>query len=620
MKIDGVEIPEYVMTAWIAQIQNAQPVSLRLLAAGRPSLMQGFRPNSFKEAIIRDRLKSVLKASNELPVDIREHLRNDGLATSLLIVFSEKALREIAEPISDFFGYVETVAALLLDDRQPVRAIGLSLIAKSEGSEPRQTKEGAAVSIVSAVRPFLAHIQVLLQYQEDIALGNTPETAQASGSNTIGVATAIPRAPRPRREAELVTILRKKRQEANRLNRENSVLNSRLNASTTEATSSLISLAETKNQLALTLMELKELKTQFDLKVNEAISKRLDSKLLPWLEPAEAIEQASHLLGVSAYQKGLNSSVVEGSVESEQIRAAEALLVRQRESDRRYGLRSALQAEGARCLSLLESLREAQRDSFRPLPELADGIKALEGRISKINEALGINPSEPVRVSNNLLSIEAALVQADSLEKLSALRQRLIASEPLGLLNDEELDQAYYLLGQATSIAYARVGVGRGWSVGREDLVDLPLYALQASLSQGDQCVLVVDGHNVLWKVPTLFRMEFENGQPGAKARKVLEKALLGLSKRYPNLNVELWFDSNEAEERTIAENLCVHFSGGIGSNRADRQILSYLTHIKISGVARVCAVVTADMEIAVNAHTSGAFVITPHELAIWLS
>ena len=218
------------------------------------------------------------------------------------------------------------------------------------------------------------------------------------------------------------------------------------------------------------------------------------------------------------------------------------------------------------------------------------------------------------------MSIEAAIVQADSLEKLSALRQRLIASEPLGLLNDEELDQAYYLLGQATSIAYARVGVGRGWSVGREDLVDLPLYALQASLSQGDQCVLVVDGHNVLWKVPTLFRTEFEHGQPGAKARKALEKALLGLSKRYPSLNVELWFDSNDPEDRTIAENFRVHFSGGTGANRADLQILAYLSHMEISGGGLVSSVATADMGIATSAQASGAFVITPHELAILLA
>ena len=94
MKIDGVEIPEYVITAWLTQIQHLQPVSLRLLAAGRPSLIQGFRPNSFNVEIIRDRLKSVLNTSNELPTDIREHLRINGLATSLLIVFQKKHFRK----------------------------------------------------------------------------------------------------------------------------------------------------------------------------------------------------------------------------------------------------------------------------------------------------------------------------------------------------------------------------------------------------------------------------------------------------------------------------------------------------------------------------------------------
>jgi hypothetical protein len=620
MKIDGKDIPDYVKTVWLTQIQNLQPESLRLLAAGRPSLMQGFRSNSFKVDIIRDRIKSILKTSNEIPIDIREQLRNNGLAMSLLIVFSEKALREIVEPLANFFGYEEIVAALLLDDRQPVRDMGLCLIAKREGKKPPHTKEEAATEIVSEIRPFLSHIQMLLKYQKDIALGAGYGGMQTTSSNVAGVENALPRAPRPRREAELVVNLRKKRQEANRLGKENSVLNSRLNASITESTSSLIKLAETRNQLTSTLQELNALKTQFDLKVDDAISKRLGGKLFPWLEQAEAIENASHSLGIFSTQNVITANVIEGSSESEQIREAEALLVRQRKSDRRYGIRSSLKAEGARCASLLEALREAQRDSFRPLPELADGIKALEERISKINDVLGITPSTPVLASKNLLSIETAIAQADSLENLSALRQQLIASEPLGLLNDEELEQAYYLLGQATSIAYARVGIERGWSIGREGLVDLPLYALQTSLAQGDQCVLVVDGHNVLWKVPTLFRMEFEHGLPGPKARKAIEKALLELSIQYPSVNIELWFDSNDAADRTVAENFRVHFSGGAGANRADKQILAYLSHMKISGGAPVRSVVTADIDIATSAQALGAVVIMPHELAILLS
>lgn len=302
------------------------------------------------------------------------------------------------------------------------------------------------------------------------------------------------------------------------------------------------------------------------------------------------------------------------------MHAARRLLERQAESDRQFGLRSALRAEREQCAALLDRLRQAQAESIRPLAELGPGIGALEVRIRQIDSLLGAGSGPPTGTSPALAGLEGALAEADNLDQIAALRQRLIASEPLCLLTEEELDQAFRLLGNASSRMYARAGVGRGWTVGRDDLSGLPLYAIQATLAQGRPTTLVVDGHNVLWKLPTLFRTYYEQGQPGARARRALEDALRVLAGRHPNLTLHLWFDGAVMEDRVLAQNLRVHFSGGVGANRADRQMLAYLAHLSAAGAEEVRAVVTADGEVAVTAQGSGALAMTPQELAIWMA
>jgi len=618
MKIDDFEIPRCIVETWLLQVQNFQPDDLRKLAKARPSLLQGFRRDSFKIEVVRERVKSILRTSSELPADIKDQLRGTGLAQSLLIVFSEKALKEIAEPLAVFFGYEETVSAMLLDERQSVRAMGLMLATRAENLVSVKSKDDSFDRIFYEIRPFLFHIQNFLQYKDQIPLKIAEKNDRAKNSKDDGKTIFLNKAPKSRKEAELVANLRKKRQEVNRLRKEISVLISQLNNFSNNDKILSASLSETKDQLKSTQAELNILKSQFDTKVNDGIHARLDRKLFPWLKPAEELEKASLSFSISFPTQVFDSSSSVDSPKSEQILFAEALLQRQSELDRRYGLRSSLKAESARCAALIDYLREAQRDSLRPMAELADGISVLEKRIIWINEALGIDVSDSKICDKNIQRIESVIAQCDSLEKLSLLRQQLIASESLGLLNDEDIKEAYYLLARAISIAYASIGVESGWTVGRENLVNLPLQALQVILSEGAQAVLVVDGHNVLWRVSRLFKKEFENGQPGPKARKALEVALLSLTKNYPKLIIELWFDSRDAEDRTITENFHVHFSGGKGSNRADLQILQYLSHIKTIRRDLLCVVATADMEVATGSEEVGVLVITPHELANW--
>lgn len=622
MQIDGEGVPEAILGAWKAWIDLLPPADVRLLAVKRSEVIRGFRPASIDIRIARDRLKDLLSRSAELPADIRAQLQARSIASSLVIVFSEQALERIAAPLASFFGPLDTAAALLLDEREPVRALGRAVHSGWDGTEHTPTqKEAAAEKLLAEIGPFLRHMRELLASQDREGVSASASVTQTQPGASSPAAGALPtRAPRPRREAELVVALRGKRQEAARLARENNRLSSQLATTGAQASTAGTNLVATQDRLRIVQEELDSLKARFDERLDAAVSARLNGRLLPWLEPAETLAREAAALAVSVTHPRFDSPRAGSTEEAEPVRAALRLLERQAEADRQFGLLSALRSERERCMDLLERLRQAQTESIRPLAELGPAADAMEARIQQIDRVLGERSGESLPQSPSLARFESALAEAGSLDEVAALRQRLIASEPLGLLNDGELDEAFRLLGSASSRMYARAGVGRGWSVGRDDMSGLPLYAMHATLAQGRPATLVVDGHNVLWKVPTLFRPHYEQGQPGSRARRALEAALQDLAKRHPDLTIHLWFDGGVMEDRVLAPNLRVHFSGGVGANRADRQMLAYLAHLNASGTNEVRAVTTADGDVAATAQASGALAMTPQELAIWLT
>ncbi len=623
MKLDDELIPDCVINSWVADLERLSPLQIRLLAATRPSITHGFRPETIDLKVARRRLRAVLEKSSELPADLRAQLRVSGLSTSLLSVFSEEALARLASPLGDFFGTEAIVAALLLDDRRSVRDLARGLLGKRNASTPGVIRTEAASLLITELSPFLAQMGALLVHHQTYVANLDDAVGQTSTDprTTIGLASPLAaRGPRPKREADLVIALRSLRQEANRLARENNSLTSQLKAANARGLTNEITLSATRDQLRGAQGELGELKSQFATRVEEALSDCMDLRLVPWLKPAEALARTAHALRISDQHDVAGTSPSESLVEHEAVQLAQRILARQAEADRKFGIISALHAERDRCNVLRDRLLEAQIESIRPLAELTVGIQALELRIGQIEAALKADSEAQLGISSSLMKLNESIARADSLEKLSTLRQHLIASEPLGILNEEELEHAFRMLDQASSKVYTSVGVQRSWALGRDDINGLPYYAIRVNLGTGKPCALIVDGHNVLWKVPSLFRSHYENDQPGTHARRVLENALLALATRYTRLSIHLWFDSNIIEDRTLAPNLRVHFSGGQGTGRADRQIIAYLTHLNASGQDETRAVVTADNEIANSARISNALVMTPQELGMWLS
>ena len=598
MKIDDHPIPKPVVLAWCGALVRLPDAKVRSLASEQ-GLGAGFRASKMPPDVARARLRSALEGYAELPETIRLALRGASQASALVVPLSDELVMEQSGLLANSLGLAETVAALLLDGRASLRSHALGMLDGWDGSECNEEARRKASTDLMAHLQGLAQALHALKPQDGTG---SPSGTDAGLADRAATTPQMTRSPRPQAERQLVLALRDKRREAAALARDLAASRQGSDRWRTELERLRPALELTQQRAGRAEAELAELRGDFEALVQQRVQALLDERLLPWLAPAESLAQAAADPG-----------------RGQLLEQAELLLQEQAAIDRRYGLRRSLQAELDDCRQMLARLAEAQAESLRPLPELLTLQQEIRLRIQALQQQLGTRADTDLAACSNLARLQQAMAQANTLEQLSAIRQALGAAEPLGLLDVEERARAYALLADLASRIYAREGICRTAAQDREGLRHLPLHAMQSTLAVGQRATLVVDGHNVLFTLPALFRPFFENGNPGGRARDALEQRLAALARRHPRLDIQLWFDGGTVSERTVSDNLRVRFSGGSGSNRADRQILAFLHHLSTASPDLARAVVTADQDEARAAERTGALVMAPEELAIWL-
>lgn len=365
------------------------------------------------------------------------------------------------------------------------------------------------------------------------------------------------------------------------------------------------SLETMRATLAAEKTEHQTLARSFEQAVADETKRRVDARVLPWLEPAESLAEAVTLSGTSDI-----------------LDQAQALLSRQEQADRRYGLWSQLARERDDCLAMIERLNVAKAKSIQPLPELGAATGLLAARVAELERTLGAGAvTSTARLASE--GIFLRLKEAATLEELAALRTDLGASNRLGLLDGEDISEAYRLIEEACWELYSTQSEDRA---GKKDggwQETLPLHVLQRSLRRGDSCLLLIDGHNALFKLRVILQLEFEGDSPGPRARRQLADRLVMLSTRFQNLDTHLWYDGEHAHDVTVSSNLVVHYSGGEGSDRADAQIVTYLHSMQYMNAKQQNqrkALVTADRGLSDRARSHGALILAPEELAILVS
>lgn len=577
LKVDSQLVDERVISAWKSALKNANATELQTFAAKHPNLTAGFRKGKVSLSALVPRIQALLDQSGDLPVDLCVLLRNATLSRTLLCVLSEKAIHESLPLLPSAFGRLNIFSAMLLDERESIRKLGFDQIASLNAPEPTDQEQKESIqSLQNLFKTFFDQMQLL------------------TGKDVPSTTELVTK--RDRKTRKLVVDLRQKRQEANRLRRD--LLDAQSDRYKVRLQNRALSDSLTASETALQTKSqaYNKLSIDFEERVEQAVCRQLDARVLPWLRPAEALSQA-----------------VAKSAQCNLLQEAEALLLRQATADQRFGLRSQLEAEGRRYGVVIERLKDAIRESIRPLPEIGSAVRKMETRVAEIEKLLKQSSQTATEAGQAPPPLVEKLQQALTLDEVATVRKGLLAIDSVGLLAPRDLEAAYVLIGDVASRLYMQASLGNK----KISLKGVPLYALQRQLAEGRECTMLVDGHNVLHKLPTIFGVYYEHGDPGSRAQEALVQKLDLLCSRQEDLTVELWFDSGVAHDETLKENFNVHYSGGQGVNRADDQIVAYLQYLKREGSPRLRALVTADRDEAAKAEACGALIISPQEFAV---
>jgi predicted RNA-binding protein with PIN domain len=582
-----------VILAWKQALTVLDDEPLQAYMAPHPRLTAGFRKGKINKAVALTRVQALLDRSGELPADLRDLLRGCTLSMPLLSILSEQAIAAAMPALAQAMGSLRIYAALLLDDRAAVRDRGFDQLAGWDGLEPTAVGQSEALAaLLKTFKPFVDQIRpwvtALEKPTEPVAEVRSLGQARQRDSKTLSQ----------------VLELREKRKEANQLRRqlaqsgvEAGLAQQRAQAMTTE-------LVATLSLLASRVDDHVDLSDQFEDRVTQELGRRMDARLLPWLQPVESLAQATA-----------------AELQSDDLlMGAEALLQRQALVDRKFGLRSQLKARLLQYRTMVVQLNAALLESIRPLPEIGAMVQRIERHIAQLEKTLGqgsVLAAHAVRPPHELVR---RLQQARTLDDIADFRIALQASAALGLLASSEMQAAYQSIDETTSRLYLQACADRSWQADPSQLRALPLRALQAQLAQQRDCALLVDGHNVLYGLPELFAAHYEKGHPGLRARQHLISRLDSLSQLHPMLAVDLWFDGEAATDQNQGRNFRVRYSGGKGANRADAQIVAHLQYLGGATPDQFCVVVTADREVAVAAEGCGALIIAPQELALLMA
>jgi hypothetical protein len=594
MKIEGEIADPRAVSAWKAVLACASAERILDYVERSPDLQAGFRPGRMSHKVAVGRIKGLLDHGGEMPARLRNLLSSTGLDGALLTVLSDDAIGAAEKHLGDYFGCDELYSAMLLSDREGVRSLGTAGFAQETFPQPTdEEKEAALAALNELFRPVF-----------DI-LGCSAAVNEVAFPVTV--------ANEPRGDVEADKKYSQMKSERDKQSRESIRLSKELDQKQAELLKAVggqkaieANLEAVRVLLATEKTAHQTLAQAFEQAVADEAQRRCDARVLPWLEPAEDLAAAAAIIGSDNI-----------------LHQAEALLSRQEQSDRRYGLWSQLARERDNCLAMIERLSRAKQESIRPLPKIGTTTDLLVARVAELEQLLGHGTPtfKPHFAPQELFKLAQ---EAATLEELAALRADLEASNRIGFLHEAALAEAYRLIQEACWKLYSTQPESKAGQKDDGWQNMLPLHALQRSLRQGESCLLLIDGHNVLFRLRSILQLDFEGNSPGSRARKQLIDKVSALAVKFQCIDIHLWYDGQDAHDIAISRNLVVHYSGGLGRNRADEEIVKYLQSIdymRAKQQSRLKVLVSADKGLSDAARPQGAaMVLAPEELAILLT
>ena len=542
-----------------------------VIEIGRSRLTGGFT----KAKAIRKQISSIIKGDATLPDWLRKLLAEYVRWGATLEALSLKGIVEVLHDLVILHGKETVAAGLLLDGREELRDLGARLMTTEFPKATEDDKKNAKGEYCDFINNKLMPV---------IGVSIAPEK-EGDTEPTDAADTKVPADSAPDQLEQLKAKNRDAQERYDRLRKKFDDARKRHN----EGIKSLKKSMKDKDEESIRVnnewsrkneeqkREISELKDRID--ETEAT---IDSRVRDGIELETSVIAKKWLGEARVLDEFLDQFDAEGKDVLDRV---EAVLKAQKKHDNHHGTREELNSRLAELKDARHRLIHAGENALHPVPDLKEMIQVVHLEISRIEKRLdrvvSIDPvSEKVVVNIN---------QAHGWDELERCRRSIEELCELELLDAESRKRLYHNLHRKCSILEDKTKPtaetkwkDSGWN-------------LRGLLHRNQPCQLILDGHNIMYCLPEVFRSQFENGHPSEKARKSLIALTQRLVANRENVNTTLVFDGHKEETFSVESNFSYEFSGGVGEDRADNYIVDRLKKRSLSELDQAVFVVTDD-------------------------
>ena len=573
---------------------------------------KGFQPKLSNLPHARKRFCDGIKTDQlvTLSDQLHDYLYN-ATTVAWACVFSEQALRDHWQSWVKFLGVDIVLGGMLFDPRDAVFHLAMDALDDEAFSMAAFDRTDASVAeaalaLQTDFEPLLGLIQPLTEPRSSSAnftshpKSDLPSTQQVStGHPPISKASLNALEAKLSESEKALRKLKGERvteqQEFAKLKRNQAALQNDLSRLTIQSVAHEATIAELNDALATANQGV-------DLRVKLEVRNHLASSLRPWIEPLVAVDRA--LQGPS----------------SDLLARTDQVLADQAQQDQAFGHREALRARIAALESARSKLRDARLHAIKPLAELASLEADIDHELARLQRVLQ-TATKPTSKDPVLSQLEVSLNAQQSFEGLAALRRFIRACVAQGLVKkadaarlDHQARQQALRLNDLVLIdpAYVQTNaIIEGEPPSPETLAQ--------ALALGLAHRILLDGYNLIFDALG-YNASLGPSRAGSKPqRSMAEEGRLALIDQvkasiahHPLIEVRIFLDSPHASDERINNQLSLHYSGGSGANRADRDIAAYLDYLKQRNDTVPTTVISKDWEVQQNAQSHHIHTLRP--------
>lgn len=539
----------------------------------------GFRSGNV--AVMRTRIQQIACGAAVLPETLRRLLARRSRAHTLTGLMTPEAIVENRHALAVLLGGEVLTVALLLDQRQEVRDKAEEWLKSADAFIEMPTDEAQA-HLKSSFADF---VELASAAPETCGISLTRESWQHQKEKLEGRIRDLSGENRrlkgvDDRLARAVNDLKENRE--------------KLKASNQKVDGLETALSQQKREMNELAAELQREKSSRDERLKAALDLALAQEFYGWLAQARAVEAVA----------------ADDGEHKDLLARAETALKKQASIDRHSGNLDQILERVETLERLRKRVSATLRNALCPSPEL----KAVDGAIVKEVERLKAL-IEPDAAATPLEQAVATRVNSADENELPQLRGVPDLLRSLAVIDDVALGRLKRAF-QKRLAAVQALGVPPDKEA-EEQKEHVSL--LGQALAGGAPAVLLIDGHNMLFGLPTRYAPERGKALNDAAKRDRLIADIVRITAPNPAVRAWIVFDGPTRSDTQAAPNVRVTYSGGKGEHRADGVIIDNLRFFKTSAPETCVLIVSNDKQLRETAQRLGACNVEVLELGAFL-